>query len=202
MPDLHLTSRGPVAGAVTFLALGARSMPITAANRFVTIDTASVPLPPGGTPRLADDFLITWGAAPWINLRALDGVRIKFALTTRPVLSDANVLLDLTLEQLEVEARFTPATPSGPAEIDLVNALQLQGANALPGRSLAATAETLDIAGNHLVVQLPLAQLVRAEMAFDAVHSRLGELVFVSERAFVGSGEPEALAGLSEGAPV
>ncbi len=44
MPDLTLDARGSVAGAVTFLALGARSLPITAANRLVTIDTASSPV--------------------------------------------------------------------------------------------------------------------------------------------------------------
>src|ERR1019366_6252974 len=46
MPDLALTSRGAVAGAVTFLALGARSLPITAANRLVTIDTPEFPALP------------------------------------------------------------------------------------------------------------------------------------------------------------
>ena len=201
MPDLLLTNRGPIAGAVTFLALGARSLAVTAANRFVTVDTASIPLAPGGTPQLADDFAITWGGAPWLKLRARDGVRIHFALQTKPVVSNANALLDLTLERLDVEARFSPATPSGPAEVDLVAALQLQGANALPGRLLSATANTLDVAGDHLWVRLPLAQLVRGELAFDAVHPRLGELTFMAERAWLGTGLPAALVSLTEGMP-
>lgn len=201
MPDLTLTTRGPVAGAVTFLALGARTLPITAANRLVTIDTASVPVPQNGTPQLADDFAITWGASPWVNLRAHDGVRIHFALKTKPVISDANALLDLTLDQLSVEARFVPATPNGPAEADLIAALQLQGANALPGRPLSTTAQTLDVAGNHLWVRLPLAQLVRGDLAFDALHPRIGELTFVSTRAFLGTGAAAQLVSLTEGAP-
>jgi len=61
MPDLTLGAREPVAGAVTFLAIGARSMPISAANRLVGIDTAAVPLAPSTMPQLADDFEITWG---------------------------------------------------------------------------------------------------------------------------------------------
>jgi len=128
-------------------------------------------------------------------------VRIHFALATRPVVSDANAVLDLTLEKLDVEARFTPATPGGPAEADLIAALQLQGANALPGRSLSATAQTLDVAGEHLWVRLPLAQLVRGELAFDAVHARLGELVFRAERAWLGTGLPAELVTLTEGEP-
>jgi hypothetical protein len=200
MPDLHLTSHGPVAGAVTFLALGARSLPITAANRLVTIDTATVPVAPSGTPQLTDDFAITWGGTPWVNLRARDGVRIRFAMKTKPVISDANALLDLTLDRLEVEARFTPATPGGPAEADLIAALQLQGANALPGRSLAANAQTLDVAGEHLWVRLPLAQVVGGDLAFDVAKGRLGELTFVGERAFVGS-NAESLISLTEGMP-
>lgn len=198
MPDLHLTTHGPIAGAVTFLALGARTLPVTAANRLVSIDTATEPMAPGGTPQLADDFVVTWGGAPWAGLRARDGVRIHFTLTTRPVVSDANALLNLTLERLTVEARFTPATPSGPAESDLVNALQMQGA--LPGRSLAATAQTLDIAGENLWVRLPLAQIIRGELAFDAVNPRVGELVFVSERALLETGAA-ALVTLTEGRP-
>jgi hypothetical protein len=201
MPDLTLTPRGPVTGAVTFLALGARSLAMTASNRFVTIDTASVPLPPPGTPQLTDDFAVTWGTAPWVNLRARDGVRVHFALKTKPVISDANALIDLTVDGLEVEARFVPATPGGPAESDLVAALQLQGLDALPGRLLSAAAATLDIAGQHLFVRLPLAQLIRGELVFDATHGRLGELVFAGERAFVGTGETAALVSLTEGMP-
>jgi len=197
MPDLHLAANGPVAGAVTFLALGSRTLPVTAGNRLVTIDTAEVPVVPSGTSQLTDDYSITWGEAPWTGLRARDGVRVHFEMKTRPVVSDANALLDLTLERLGVEVRFTPATPGGPDEADLVEALRLQGA--LPGRSLAATARTLEIAGEHLFLRLPLAQMVGGEMAFDVKHGRLNELTLVAERAFMGTAEP--LLSLTEGAP-
>jgi hypothetical protein len=198
MPDLTLTNRGPVAGAVTFTALGARLIGLTTPNRLLTVDAATMPAAVPGTPQLADDFVITWGAAPWVNLRARDGVRIRFAMKTKPVLSDANAVLDVTLERLEVQASFTPATPGGPAEIDLINAMQLQGANALPGRALSATAETLEIAGQHVWAQLPLAAISRGGLLFDATHPRLGELTFVAERALLGNAAV-ALAELAEG---
>jgi len=166
----------------------------------VTIDTASPLVASPGTPQLADDFAITWGGSPWVNLRARDGVRIRFALKTKSVLSDANALLDVTLDSLAVEARFAPATPGGPVESDLIAALELQGASALPGRPLSGTAATLDVAGEHLWVRLPLAQLTRGELAFDAVHGRLGELVFAGTRAFLGTGAA-ALVSLTEGMP-
>ena len=44
MPDLSLGARGAGVGAVTFLALGARALPITAANRLVMIDTVAAPV--------------------------------------------------------------------------------------------------------------------------------------------------------------
>jgi hypothetical protein len=202
MPDLALTSSGTVAGTVTFLALGARTLPITATNRWVTIDTADFPTPPATPPQLADDFEITWGGAPWVNLRGRDGVKVRFAMKTTPVVSDANALLDLTLDSLAVEARFVPATPGGPAELDVFDALEMQGTNALPGRLLSAEAETLEIAGEHLWVTLPLAQLTQGPLAFDATQGRLGELVFTAGRALLGAeAVPEALASLSEGAP-
>jgi hypothetical protein len=189
-----------VAGAVTFLALGARSLPVGASNRWVTVDTGTFPALPTGMPQLADDFAVTWGGAPWVKLRARDGVRVRFALKTRPVMSDANALLDLTLEELAVEARFVPATSGGPAETDVMSALGLEGG--WPGRSLAATANTLDVAGEHLFVRLPLAALTRGELAFDAVRGRVGELVFAAERAFLGTSAAEALASLTAGAPL
>ncbi len=201
MPELSLTARGPVAGAVTFVARGARDQALTAANRFVAFDTGSIPLAPVRTPQLSDDYSVTWGAAPWANLGTRDGVRVRFAMETRAVMSDANGLLDLTLEKLAVEARFTPASPNGPAESDLIAALELQGTEALPGRSLAATGHTLDIAGGHLFVRLPLAQVTGGVLAFDAAHERVGELMFTAEQAFLGTGAPMALVSLTEGEP-
>jgi hypothetical protein len=189
MPDLLLAAREPVAGAVTFLALGARSMGLTTANRLVTIDTAAVPLAPAGSPQMADDFAITWGGTPWVNLRSREGVRVRFAMTSRPVWSDANGLLDLTLEKLEVRASFVPASPGGPAEADLVAALQWQGANALPGRPLSQTGESLTIAGTEFSVVLPLANVVNGGMNFDFQNPRIGELTFLAERALLNAAE-------------
>jgi hypothetical protein len=199
MPDLLLTTRGAVAGTVTFLALGARSLGVTATNRLVTIDTATMPSAPDGTPQLADDFAVTWGAAPWVALRSKDGVRVRFGLTTTPVLSDANALLDLTLEKLEVEVRLTPETPTGPDEADVIAALLLQGANAAPGRLASAAAATLDVAGDGIFVRLPEAQLTRAELAFDATRPRVGELTFTAGRVLMGTAE--LLAVVSAGRP-
>jgi hypothetical protein len=206
MPDLALSASDTTAGAVTFLALGARSLPITAANRLVTIDTAEFPALPTMPPQLGDDFEITWGAggtgsgAPWVSLRARDGVRVHFAMKTSPVVSAANALLDLTLDSLAVEARFTPGTPGGPAESDVFEALQVQGA--LPGRLLSLGAQTLDVAGEHLWLRLPLAQLTRGPLTFDAAHPRVGELVFTAGRALLGIDDgAEALVSLTEGEP-
>jgi hypothetical protein len=199
MPDLTLSSSGAAAGAVTFLAL-----PITAANRLVTVDTAEFPALPTTTPQLADDFEITWGSAPWVKLQALNGVKIHFAMKTSPVISAANALLDLTLDLLAVTASFTPASAVGSSvkEMDVLGALQLQGADAAPGRLLSTAAQTLDIAGEHLWVRLPLAQLTTGPLTFDAVHPRVGELVFTAGRALLGAeAELVALGSLSEGEP-
>jgi hypothetical protein len=198
MPDLSLGVTEPVAGAVTFVALGARSLPITAANRVVTIDTASYPARPTAPPQLADDFTVAWGGAPWVNLRSQDGVKVHFAMKTRPVLSAANALVDLTLESLAVSVRFVPATPAGPAEADVLAALQVQGA--LPGRLLSSEARTLEVAGQHLCLRLPLAQLSAGPLVFDAVHRRVGELVFTATRAvMVAESAAETLVSLTEG---
>jgi hypothetical protein len=202
MPTFSLTSRGAVAGAVTFLARGARSVPVTAANRVVTIDTVTPPVLNAAPTQLSDDFSITWGGVPWLNLQALDGVDVTFAIKTAPVLSDANALLDLTLESLTVTASFTPGTPSGPAEADVFAALQTQGVGSRAGRLISTAAQSLNIAGEHLYLRLPLAQLTQGPLTFDASHPRVGKLVFLATRALMGA-EPvlDGLASLSEGAP-
>jgi hypothetical protein len=199
MPDLLLGARGPVAGSVTFLAIGARALPVTAANRLVTIDTTSAPTFPVPAPQLSDDYVITWGGAPWTNLRARDGVRVSFAVKTRPVLSAAVALLDLTLESLSVTARFAPATPGGPGAADLFAALQVQGAP--PGWLLSQEAQPLLIAGQHLWLELPLAQVSAGDLRFDATHRGVGELVFTATRARLGAeAAAENLALVGEGA--
>jgi hypothetical protein len=198
MPDLNLSASDTAGGAVTFLALGARSLPINASNRLVTIDTADLPALPTTPPQLGDDYEITWGGAPWLNLRAPHGVQVHFAMKTSPVLSAANALLDLTLDSLHVEVRFAPATPDGPVEADVFEALRLQGA--LPGRLLSSGAQTLDVAGDHLWLRLPLAQLTQGPLTFDAVHRRVGELVFTAGRALLGAeAQAQTLVSLSEG---
>jgi hypothetical protein len=202
MPDLSLTSKGAVAGTVTFLARGTRGLPIAAANRLVAIDTTT-DLPASSAPvQLSDDFAITWGGAPWVNLQALDGVTVKFAMKSAPVLSDANALLDMTLESLAVTAGFTPGTPTGPAEADVFAALEVQGVAALSGRPLSSTAHTLEVAGEHLWLRLPSAQLTAGPLRFDAKLPRVGELVFAATRALLGAdATATALASLTEGEP-
>lgn len=201
MPDLSLGARGAATGDVVFLAMGARALPITAVNRVVTIDTVDAPMLPVITSHLADDYAITWGnSTPWLDLRAREGIEVKFAMNWRPVLSAANGLLDFTLEGLTVTVRFTPASVEGPAESDVFAALQAQGA--LPGRLLSQLAETLTIAGEHLWVQLPLAQLSAGALTFDATHSRVGELTFTATRAVLEAEEElSGLATLTEGEP-
>jgi hypothetical protein len=187
MPDLTLGARGAVAGTVTFLALGARSVGITSPNRLVTIDESTIPAAPSGTPGLSDDYVVTWGATPWATLRSQDGIRLHFALTTTPVLSDANALLDLTLANLAIDLRFVPESPAGPAEADVIAALQLQGTT--PGRLLSNEGQPLTVTGDSFSITLPETQLTRAELDFAGTCPRIGELVFAAGRAFLQTAE-------------
>jgi hypothetical protein len=202
MPDLSLGVRGAMTGAVTFLALGARALPITAANRLVTIDTVDAPVLPAITSHLTDDYQIVWGdTAPWLNPRARDGIEVKFAMKWRPVLSAANGVLDMTLDSLTVTVRFTPVSPTGPAEADVFSALQAQGV--LPGRLLSLGASMLKIAGEHLYIEMALAQLTAGALTFDATHSRVGELTLTATRAVMqAEAALSGLANLSEGEPI
>ena len=200
MPDLVLSSRGAVASAVTFLAIGARALPITSANRLVTIETTTPPAITPIQPQLSDDFEVTWGGTPWTNLQALDGVTVKFVMKTSPVISAANALVDVTLDGLTVTASFQPGTPTGPIESDVFTALQAQGS--LPSRLLSQGAQPFQVAGEHLYFQMPLAQLTGGPLTFDATHPRVGELVFTATRAVMtADGVLGGVVGLTEGEP-
>jgi hypothetical protein len=72
----------------------------------------------------------------------------------------------------------------------------------LPARLLSLGAQTLTVAGEHLWLELPLAQLTAGPLTFDAVHRRVGELVFTAGRALLAAeGAAEALVSLTEGEP-
>jgi len=189
IPDLTLGARGAMAGAVTFVALPARTSSVANPHRVVTIDTATLPAAPLSSPQLTDDYVLTWGGAPWTALRAREGFGVSFALRTKPVLSDANAVLDFTLEELAVEVRFIPASPGGPAEADALSALQV---SATAGRALSDGAQSLSIKGSSLSVTLPEAQVVRADLEFAAGKGRLGECVFASCRALMEAALPLA----------
>jgi hypothetical protein len=111
------------------------------------------------------------------------------------VTSDANGLLDLTLERLEVRASFVPASPGGPGEADLIAALQWQGAQSLPGRALSQTGATLQIAGSAFSATLPLANVVAGGMSFEVGKPRVGEVTFLAERALLSVAEALAVLG-------
>jgi hypothetical protein len=187
MPDLLLGATKAVAGTVSFLALPARGAGVNAANALVVFDTATLPAAPVSSPQLSDDYVLTWGGAPWAGLRGREGFRVRFALKSEPVLSDANALLDLTLAELAVEVTFVPASPNGPAEADALGALQVQGS--LPGRALSDSAQALTILGDSFSLSLPEAQVVRADLEFAAGRGRLGEVMFAAGRAFFGNAE-------------
>jgi len=180
MPNLILGAVDEVAGPVSFLALPARGSAVGEAGRVVAFDTATLPAMPDSSPQLSDGYMLSWGDAPWAPLRARDGFRVSFALKTEPVLSDANGLLDLTLESLAVEVRFVPASPSGPAEMDVLDALYIEAAS---GRALSASARQLSILGDSLSLVLPEAAMVKASPAFAAEAGRVGEVAIAAGRA-------------------
>jgi hypothetical protein len=191
MPDLSLGAAGAAAGTVSFLALPARASAAGDPTSVVVLDTATLPAFPTSSPQLSDDYVLTWGGAPWAALRSRDGFAVRLVMKTAPVISDANALLDLTLAELAVEVRFVPGSPGGPAEADALAALQLQGR--LPGRPLSGGAQELSITGDALALTLPEAQIVRADLAFAANRGRVGEVTLASCRAFLTAAEALAV---------
>ena len=103
------------------------------------------------------------------------------------MLSAANALLDMTLESLAVTAQLSrPARRAVRPRRMCSRRCRSQGVVAR-GRLLSAGARTLDIAGEHLWLRLPLAQLTAGPLRFDATHPRVGELVFTATRAVMGA---------------
>lgn len=188
MPDLELGATKTMLGEVEFTCLGTNNEAWTATSNLVSIAAnAFADTSFSVAAILTQAYTGAWGgASPWSAITTSDGWKVGFSLGLTSVTTDADGMVDMTLESLEVTASCTPL---GITEANLVAALKLQGSGATRGRSLASGSSDLVLTGTGAVITLKGAQLKTGPMQFGRGALRVGELNWIATKTF-SSGAP------------
>jgi len=195
---------------VTWVAVGARATPFTAAftgfpagtafQQTVTAEGSGgqaevrlLKLTPwtdayGALDRekvITQPYQLTWGAgAPWDAFTTDEGIAVKWNLANlEPVPSDAEGVLNYMFGGLDAEV---DCIPQGPTEDDIAAALNLQGAGAVRGRSMNADAHDLEIQNDGVYFCLYGAALNAFTQRWAAKQRRVGAVTFKSTRVLTG----------------
>lgn len=185
MPDLELGATKTMLGEIEFTCLGANNEAWTVADNLLAIaSNAFADTSFSVAAILTQAYTGVWGAsAPWNSISTSDGWRVAFNLGLTPVTTDADGVVDMTLESLEVTATCVPL---GITEAQLAAALKLQGSGATRGRSLASGASDLVLTGTGAVITVKGAQLKSGPMQFGRGALRVGELGWIATKTFSG----------------
>lgn len=191
MPDILLSATKTLIGPVTFTAIGANNTAwtdtakrtIVAANAFADTSFAPADL-------VTQAYTVAWGAAsPFDSMNTEDGVVISPSMTTKAVLTDDQGTVDMTLENVEVSAKFTPV---GISETNLQTFMKQQGATVLRGASLGTiNAAAFNVSGTGVYVRIYNASPKNGTIQFDKALNRIGEVELVGTAQFsVGVRQP------------
>jgi hypothetical protein len=192
LPSLTLSTQKTPLGSMEWLCMGSDNTDWTGSNQLYTVtdvgwsDASFVE-----ANIITDQWNGAWGSSsPWNAIATKDGWTIDFDIGMEPVPTDAEGVADYTLTKVVVSAKCIPI---GVAETDLLGAMLLQGAGAVPGRSLNASANTLTLTGvnSSKVVTINGANFVSADQNFGAKELRAGEIMLKSTRTF-SAGAPVA----------
>lgn len=116
------------------------------------------------------------------NIGTLDGIDISLSMSTTPITTDAEGIVDYVFTKLDVQASFTPI---GLPHSAIIDALQFQGAGARRGSSLNESSSDLVLAGleTGATVTLKSAAIKSSGLVFSATKQRNGQLTAIATRA-------------------
>lgn len=183
MPTINAKSKETLWGDVEFEAFPKNGVDRTTANSVMTVDTAAFS-DTGFDPAdiITQPYKLTWGAAPWDEIYTKAGFVITPTLDLAAVEDDASGILTRRVTKVGFTAT---AQPSGIDFASLLAKLNLQGAGAIRGRSLAA--DNLDIEGTDVFLRLNKAALLGGPTQWKTDLDRVGELTWQATRSFTAS---------------
>ncbi len=196
MPSINAKSKETLWGDVEFEAFPKNGVDRTTANSVMTVDTAAFS-DTGFDPAeiITQPYALTWGAAPWAAIYTKSGITIEPSLNLAAVEDDASGIISRRITSLGFTAK---AQPMGIDFASLLTKLNLQGAGAVRGRSLAG--DDLDISGTDVFMRLNKAALVGGPAQWKTDLDRVGELTWQATRSFT-AGVADPLFFIGDEAP-
>ena len=182
IPNITFSAVKPLLGPMKITAIGADNEAWSATAHRAKVeaeafsDTGFDP-----TKILTQAYVVGWSGAPWAAIETEEGVSVEFDLGLKPVKVDSSGTVDMTLESLDVTAKFVPV---GVSEDEVIAALSMQGAGVLRGTSLLAASHDLTIAGTGVHAIVYNAAPGAGPLMFGRTILRAGEVVMHACRSF------------------
>jgi len=199
LPNLVFSAVKPLLGPMKITAIGTDDEAWTETDHRATVAAeafAGAGFDPAAVKTQA--YSVVWGGdAPWNDLETEEGVSVEFDMAIQPVKIDSAGTVDMTLESLDVTAKFTPV---GVSEAELIEFLSMQGAGVVRGSSLLDASHDLVISGTGVYAAIYNAAPGAGPLRFGRSVLRAGEVVMHACRKFT-DGVPQALFFVGAAAP-
>lgn len=197
MPTINGKSQESLWGDVEFECFAKNGVDRTTANSVLTEDTAAF-TDAGFDPAdiITQPYSLTWGGAPWAGIYTKSGITIEPSLDLAAVEDDASGILTRRISKIGFTAK---AQPQGIDFAALRAALNIDGAGAIRGRSLAGS--DLNIEGTGVYMRLYAAALIGGPTQWKTDLDRVGELTWQATRTFT-DGAANPLFFIGAAAPV
>jgi hypothetical protein len=186
LPEIYMGAKRTAFGSMEFTCLLANGVGVQTANSLVTIAAqafADLTWQQFDITKVVTEApAITWSTGVPTTFKCVDGVTISFNLSIEPVEVDEDGIVDYTLADVGVMAKFTPV---GITEADLLTHLKLQGPDAPKrGASLGASGYDLLVENSLGSVTIKQAAIKTAGYRFGKTVLRHGEIGLVGVRSF------------------
>lgn len=119
---------------------------------------------------------------PYSLMDTLEGVEVECEADIEDKETDRDGVVNARLVSCSMQATFAPLSLTAGA---LLNAMNVQGANAAIGRSMAATSKPLNIFSHNMFIRVNGAAALQSDIAWNMVEDRAKELVMVNTRSVV-----------------
>lgn len=193
LPDIILSATKSLIGPVTFTCIGKDNTAWSADDSFLKEEAAALANPSSTFDPAnikTQPYSAAWGSSPWDAFVTAGGFNVSFNLRTQPIETDSDGVVDHRFADIQVEAKCQPL---GISEVQLRDALALQGTGVARGRSQKSVGNDLVITGADEAVEITLtkASMRSGGMDFGAASPRIGEVIFSANRNFTsGAADP------------
>ncbi|NCC50899.1 MAG: hypothetical protein EOM20_06740 [Spartobacteria bacterium] len=186
MPDIILSAVKTAFGEMTITCLGGSNKAMTEADYHYTLTATSTftdtSFAVASIPTSPISIYLVGQSAPWNAIETKDGATVSFNLSTSPVETDSDGLVDYSMSGLDITVSFQPVNPTA---AQVLTKLAIQGTDVRRGMSLNSGSNNLICAGwatGSPQVTVNNAALKNAPAVYGKDALRHGALEFIATR--------------------